>query len=132
MNLEPPPIIVQIVKMVDVRMRVKRQYLTKPITKAVMNVAIAVKVRPIFSLIPSWMRLVSAVIRVVISPAPSLSKKAIFCRNTAARYCSRIFWVLLLLAACIERALENLHMLARVNEANCSTSVVSCVDKYMT
>jgi hypothetical protein len=30
----------------------------------------------------------------------------------------------------MERVLENLHMFARVDEANCSTSIVSCVYKY--
>ena len=63
---------------VDDRIKVNFQYLTKPITKAVMKVAIAVNVRPTFSDMPSCTKLVSAVMRVVISPAPNLSKKAMF------------------------------------------------------
>ncbi len=59
---------------------------------AVTNVANAVTVSPIFSDMPSWIKFVSAVILVVTSPAPSLSKKAMFWRKMAARYLSRIFW----------------------------------------
>ena len=64
--------------MVDDKINVNFQYFIKPITNAVMNVARAVRVRAIFSEIPSCTRFVSAVIRVVISPAPNLSKKAMF------------------------------------------------------
>ena len=63
---------------VDDKIRVSFQYLMNPIMKAVKKVARAVSVSAIFSEMPSWTKLVSAVIRVVISPAPSLSKKPMF------------------------------------------------------
>lgn len=78
MKVDPVPIIRVIAITVENRMSVSFHDLIKPMTKAVKKVAKAVTVRPIFSEIPSWMRLVSAVILVVISPAPSLSKKAMF------------------------------------------------------
>ena len=85
MKVEPPPMAKVMAKTVDMRIRVSFQYLMKAIMKAAMKVAIAVSVSPVFSEMPSWMRFVSAVILVVISPAPNKSKKAIFCRSIAAR-----------------------------------------------
>ena len=74
MNLPTIPMVRTIATTVLDRIRVSFQYLMKPTTKAETKVASAVKVSPTFSLIPSWIKFVSAVIRVVISPAPSLSK----------------------------------------------------------
>ena len=54
-------------------------------TKAETNMATAESVRPTFSEMPSWIRLVSAVMRVVTSPAPSLSKKPMFWRMQLSR-----------------------------------------------
>jgi hypothetical protein len=79
---------------VEHRISVSFQYLMKPITTAATKVAMAVKVNPTFSEIPSWTRLVSAVMRVVISPAPSSSKKAIFCLRMAAKNCCLILVVM--------------------------------------
>ena len=77
-NLDPPPITLARANTVEERISVSFQYLINPMTKAVIKVASAVRVSAIFSERPSWTRLVSAVILVVISPAPSLSKKAMF------------------------------------------------------
>ena len=93
-NVDPEPMTRRIANTVDDKINVNFQYCIKPMTNAVMKVATAVSVRAIFSDIPSWTKLVSDVIRVVISPAPSLSKKAIFCRRMAARYCSLILEVI--------------------------------------
>lgn len=76
---------------VENRMRVSFQYLTKPMTNAETKVATAAKVRETFSLIPSWIRFVSEVMRVVTSPAPILSKKPMFWRMQLSRYFERIF-----------------------------------------
>ena len=74
MKLEPPAIMATIEKTVEDKISVSFQYLMKAIMKAVTKVATAESVSAIFSDSPSCTRLVSAVIRVVISPAPSLSK----------------------------------------------------------
>ena len=78
MNVDPDAMVAAMANTVDERISVSFQFLTKAITKAVINVANAVNVRAIFSEIPSCTRFVSAVMRVVISPAPSLSKNAMF------------------------------------------------------
>src|ERR1700722_20457503 len=73
----------------DNNMRAMRQLLTKLTMKAVPKFAHEYKVRESLPVRASWIRFVSAVILVVISPAPRTSKNAMFWRRMAARYFSR-------------------------------------------
>lgn len=55
-----------------------------PITNAEMNVVSPVIVKPTFSEMPSWTRFRSAVMQLITSPVPSVSKNAMFWRMIEA------------------------------------------------
>ena len=84
-NEDPTPKVSDIAITVDVRISVSFQYTTYPITKAVIKVDRLCKVNATFCDIPSCIRLVSPVMRVVVSPAPRLSKNPIFWRRIALK-----------------------------------------------
>jgi hypothetical protein len=58
---------------------------TNPMMMAVIKPDTPLMKRPIFCPIPSWTRFMSELIRVVTSPDPRKSKKAMFCLKMARR-----------------------------------------------